>query len=114
MFLVIFGNTSLTFNQPLGIYPELTQRQKTNFCSFSLTKDVVMSHQEGLINFSLSEPALFLCGEKHFDGHSLSSPSAHPHLSVSPFPDLLHHLNLLGDGSLHLETKCLFNYVIPL
>lgn len=63
-----------------------------------------MSHQEGLIYFSLSEPALFLCGEEDFHGHSLPSPLAHPDLSVSPFSNLLYHLNLLGDGPLHLET----------
>lgn len=63
-----------------------------------------MSHQEGLINLSLSEPTLLLRGEEDFDGHSLLSPFAHPHLSVTPFADLLHHLNLLGNGSLHLET----------
>lgn len=64
-----------------------------------------MSHQEGLIYFRLSEPALFLRGEEDFNSHSLPSPLAHPDLSVSPFSDLLHHLNLLGNGALHLETK---------
>ena len=63
-----------------------------------------MSHQEGLVYFSLSEPTLFLCGEEDFDSNSLSSPLAHPDLSVSSFSNLLNHLNLLGDGALHLAT----------
>lgn len=63
-----------------------------------------MSHQESLIYFSLSEPALFFCGEENFNSHSLAPPLAHPDLPVSPFSDLFHHLDLLGDGPLHLET----------
>lgn len=63
-----------------------------------------MSHQESLIYFSLSEPALFFRGEENLNSHSLAPPLAHPDLPVSPFSDLFHHLDLLGDGSLHLET----------
>lgn len=69
-----------------------------------LTEDVVVSHQESLIDFSLSEPALFFCGEENFNSHSLAPPPAHPDLPVSPFSDLFHHLDLLGNGPLHLET----------
>lgn len=69
-----------------------------------LTQYIVMSHQEGLIDFGLSEPALLLRGEEDLNGHSLASPLAHPDLSVSPFSNLLDHLNLLGDSALHLET----------
>lgn len=63
-----------------------------------------MSHQEGLVYFSFSEPTLFLCGEEDFDSNSLSSPLAHPDLSISPFSNLLNHLNLFGDCALHLAT----------
>lgn len=73
----------------------------------SLTQDVVVSHQEGLVDLGLSEPALLLGGEEDFHRHPLPSPLAHPDLSVSTFADLLHHLNLLGDGPLHLEFKYL-------
>lgn len=69
-----------------------------------LTQDVVVPHQESLIYFSLSEPALFFRGEENFHSHSLAPPLAHPDLPVSPFADLFHHLDLLGDGPLHLET----------
>lgn len=71
----------------------------------SLTQDVLVSHQEGLVDLGLSEPALLLRGEEDFHGHPLPSPLAHPDLPVSTFADLLHHLNLLGDGPLHLESK---------
>lgn len=87
-----------------------TLKSILNFIYFStlhlyyLTQYIVMSHQEGLIYFSLSEPALFLCGEEDFNSHSLSSPLAHPDLSVSPFSNLLNHLNLLGDCALNLAT----------
>lgn len=80
-------------------------------CDFSLTEYVVMSHQEGLIDFRLSEPTLFLGGEEDFDCHPLSSPLAHPDLSVSPFSNLLDHLYLLGDGSLHLAANYFNTYV---
>lgn len=75
-----------------------------------------MSHQEGLVYFSLSEPAVFFCGEEDFNGHSLSSPLAHPDLSVSPFSNLLDHLNLFGDCALHLaisneNKECVVYYV---
>lgn len=72
------------------------------------TQDVVMSHQESLIYFSLSEPTLFFCGEENFNSHSLAPPLAHPDLPVSPFSNLFHHLDLLGDGPLHLETEFLY------
>lgn len=71
----------------------------------SLTQDVLMSHQKGLVDLGLSEPALLLRGEEDFHGHPLPSPLAHPDLAVSTFADLLHHLNLLGNGPLHLESK---------
>lgn len=74
------------------------------YCICKLTQDIIVPHQEGLVDFRLSEPAFLLRGEEDFDGHSLSSPLAHPHLSVSAFPDLLHHLDLLSDGALDLGT----------
>lgn len=74
-----------------------------------------MPHEKGLINFCLPEPALLLCGEEDFDSHSLPPPFSHPHLSVSPFSDLLDHLNLLGDGALNLfkrKKKSFFFYSV--
>lgn len=70
-----------------------------------LTQDVVVSHQEGLVDLRLSEPALLLRGEEDLDGHPLPPPLAHPHLPVSALADLLDHLDLLGDGSLHLQKQ---------
>lgn len=70
-----------------------------------LTQDVVVSHQEGLVDLRLSEPALLLCGEEDLDGNPLPPPLAHPHLPVSALADLLDHLDLLGDGSLHLQKR---------
>lgn len=64
-----------------------------------------MSHQEGLVDLRLSEPALLLGGEEDLDGHPLPPPLAHPHLAVAALADLLHHLDLLGDGSLHLRRE---------
>lgn len=64
-----------------------------------------MSHQDGLIDLRLSEPAGFLSGEEYFDGHLLSPPAAQPHLAVPTFPDLTDHLDLLGDGPLHLSGQ---------
>ena len=61
-----------------------------------------MPHEEGLVDLGLPEPALLLGGEEHLDGHPLAAPPAHPHLPVAPLPHLLHHLDLLGDGALHL------------
>lgn len=70
-----------------------------------VTEDVLVSHQHRLVDLRLPEPAGFLSGEEDFDGHLLSPPAAQPHLAVSPFTDLTHHLDLLGDGSLHLRGE---------
>ena len=67
-----------------------------------LTQYVLVSHEDSLVNLSLSEPAGLFGGEEDFDGHPLSSPLAHPHLSVAALSNLLNHLNLLGYGALHL------------
>lgn len=83
---------------------ERAGEHRANQNSHPLTQYVIMSHQERLIYFSLPEPALFFRGEENFNGHSLAPPLAHPDLPVSPFTNLFHHLDLLGDGPLHLET----------
>lgn len=70
-----------------------------------LTENVLVSHQDGLVDLRLSGPTGFIGGEENFDGHLLSPPPAHPHLSVAPLPDLLHHLDLLGYRPLHLRPK---------
>lgn len=67
------------------------------------TEDVFVSHQDRLVDLRLSVPAGFLSGEEDFDGHFLSPPAAQPHLAVPTFPDLTHHLDLLGDGPLYLQ-----------
>jgi len=64
-----------------------------------------VSHQDRLVDLSLPEPAGFLSGEEDFDGHLLSPPAAQPHLAVPPLSDLTHHLDLLGDGPLHLGVQ---------
>ena len=64
-----------------------------------------MSHQDGLVDLRLSEPAGFLSGEEDFDSYLLSPPAAEPHLAVPTFPDLTDHLDLLGDGPLHLGGR---------
>lgn len=69
------------------------------------TEDVFVSHQDSLVDLRLSEPAGFLSGEEDFDGHLFSSPAAQPHLTVPTFTDLTHHLDLLGDGPLHLQEN---------
>lgn len=69
------------------------------------TEDVLMSHQDRLVDLRLSEPAGLLSGEEHFDGHFLSPPATQPHLAVPAFTDLTHHLDLLGDGPLHLKEN---------
>lgn len=68
-----------------------------------LTEDVLVSHQDRLIDLSLTEPAGLLAGEEDFDGHLLASPAAQPHLAIATFPNLTNHLDLLGDGPLHLK-----------
>lgn len=68
-----------------------------------LTEDVLVSHQDCLIDLRLTEPAGLLAGEENFDGHLLASPAAQPHLAVATFSDLTNHLDLLGDGPLHLK-----------
>lgn len=69
------------------------------------TEDVLVSHQDRLVDLRLSEPAAFLPGEEDLDSHLLSPPAAEPHLAVPPLTDLTHHLDLLGDGPLHLSVK---------
>lgn len=64
-----------------------------------------MSHQNSLVNLSLSEPTGLLSGEENFNGNILCPPSAHPHLSIPPLAYLLHHLDLLGYRSLHLKRR---------
>lgn len=64
-----------------------------------------MPHEDSLVNLSLSKPAGLLGGEEHLDGHPLASPAAHPHLPVASLSDLLHHLYLLSDGALHLQSR---------
>lgn len=73
-----------------------------------------MSHQHCLVNLGLSEPAGLLSGEEDFDGHLLSPPAAQPHFAIAPFADLTHHLDLLGDGSLHLQEgrTCLLRAIV--
>lgn len=71
----------------------------------SLTKYVLVSHQDGLVDLRLSGPTGLIGGEENFNGHLLSPPPAHPHLSIPPLPYLLHHLDLLGYRSLHLKAK---------
>ena len=70
-----------------------------------LTQDVLVSHEHRLVDLSLPEPAGLLGGEEHLDRHLLPAPPAHPHLPVPPLADLLHHLDLLGDGPLYLRTQ---------
>ena len=67
-----------------------------------LTQYVLVPHQHCLVDLGLAEPAGLLCGEEHFDGHLLPAPLAHPHLAIAALTNLLHHLDLLGDGALHL------------
>lgn len=71
----------------------------------SLTQYVLVPHEDGLVNLSLSEPTGLLGGKENFNGHFFSPPSAHPHLSVPPLAYLLHHLDLLGYRSLHLRRR---------
>lgn len=68
-----------------------------------VTEDVFVSHQDRLVDLRLSEPAGLLSGEEDFDGHLLAPPASQPHLAVPSLPDLTHHLDLLGDGPLHLS-----------
>lgn len=71
----------------------------------ALTQYVLMSHQDSLVDLSLSEPTGLLSGEENFHSHFFSPPLAHPHLSIPPLAYLLHHLNLLGYCSLHLRRS---------
>ena len=63
-----------------------------------------MPHENRLVDLRLSEPAGLLAGEEDFDGHLLPPPAAEPHLAVAALPDLTHHLDLLSDGALDLDT----------
>lgn len=67
------------------------------------TQDVLVPHQDRLVDLRLPEPAGLLPGEEHLDGHLLPPPAAQPHLAVAALPDLTNHLDLLGDGPLDLE-----------
>lgn len=69
------------------------------------TQNVIVSHQDRLVDLRLSEPAGLFSREEHLDGDLLASPAAQPHLAVTPLPNLTYHLNLLGDGSLHLRVR---------
>lgn len=84
---------------------------------FVPTQNVIMSHQDCLVNLRLSEPAGLFSREEHLHSYLLSSPAAKPHLAVPPFTDLTHHLDLLGDGSLHLigrnrNAETTFSHII--
>lgn len=68
-------------------------------------EDVLVSHQDSLVDLRLSEPAGFLSGEEDFDGDLLSPPASEPHLAVATLPDLTDHLDLLGDGPLHQQGE---------
>ena len=83
-------------------HEEALLRTSINQYKPARTQYVVVPHEEGLVDLRLPEPALLLGGEEHLDGHPLAPPAAHPHLPVAPLPHLLHHLDLLGDGALHL------------
>lgn len=74
-------------------------------CPVLHTQNVVVSHQDRLVNLRLSEPAGLFSGEEHLDSDLLASPAAQPHLAVTALTNLTHHLNLLGDGSLHLRGR---------
>lgn len=69
------------------------------------TEDVLVPHQDRLVDLRLPEPAGFLSGEEDFNGDLLSPPAAQPHLAVPPLSYLTYHLDLLGDGPLHLRTQ---------
>lgn len=62
-----------------------------------------MSHQDGLIDLSLSGPTGLVGGEEHFDGNLFAPPLSHPHLSIAALAYLLYHLDLFGYRSLYLR-----------
>ena len=49
----------------------------------SHTQDVLVSQQDSVVDFSLSEPRLFISGGKYFDGNTLPLPLAPPHFAVT-------------------------------
>lgn len=79
----------------------------------SHTQNVLMSHQDGLIDLGLSGPTGLVRGEEHFDGNLFTPPLSHPHLSIAALAYLLYHLDLLSYSSLYLRgntTKKLFRF----
>ena len=64
-----------------------------------------MSHQDGLVNFGLSEPRSFVRGKKDFDGDAFPPPFGDPDLAVPSFADGIDHVDLFGDGSLDEKGK---------
>lgn len=50
--------------------------------SSRLTKYVFMPQQHGAVDFSFSEPRLFISGGEDFHRHVLALPLASPHLSI--------------------------------
>lgn len=87
------------------IFERCNERREREDSKWLLTQDVLVPHQDGLVDLCLSGPTGLIGGEEDFDGHLLSPPPAHPHLPVATLPDLLHHLDLLGDRPLHLGHK---------
>lgn len=52
----------------------------------SLTQDVVVPQEDGVVDLCLSEPRLLIPGGEDLHGHALPVPHASPHLSIAPFP----------------------------
>ena len=68
-----------------------------------LTKDVVVTKEDRLVEFGLAEPACLLRREEDLNGDVLISPLALPDLAIATFSDAVQKVDLLCDRSLNLN-----------
>lgn len=89
----------------VGYEEHLRPRAGALYVGGDETEDVVVSHENGLINLRFAKPRGLLEGEENFDGDFLASPAGQPDLAVAALADALRQGELLGDRSLNEQRQ---------